>query len=96
MKIIGGTKILMAAGGSVEPFWSLYAVHKKPEILSLMEEYRIGNLARGEEKLAMLNVDDPYANQPTRHPVLRVHSQKPFNAETPLDLLGENYITPTY
>jgi len=91
----GGTKILMAAGGSVEPFWSLYAVHKKPEILSLMEEYRIGNLARGEEKLAMLNVDDPYANQPTRHPVLRVHSQKPFNAETPLDLLGENYITPT-
>lgn len=91
----GGTKIMLAAGGSVEPFWSLYAVHKKPEILSLMEKYRIGNLTQGEEHLAMMNVDDPYANDPKRHPVLKVHSQKPFNAETPLALLVENYHTPT-
>jgi len=90
----GGTKILLAAGSSVEPFWSLYAVHKKPEILLMMEEYRIGNLARGEEKLAMVNVDDPYANEPKRHPILKVHSQKPFNAEPPLSLLVDNFITP--
>lgn len=94
ISVAGGTKILLAAGSSVEPFWSLYAVHKKPEILLMMEEYRIGNLARGEEKLAMVNVDDPYANEPKRHPILKVHSQKPFNAEPPLSLLVDNFITP--
>ena len=28
----GGDKILMAAGGSLEPFWELFAVHKNPEV----------------------------------------------------------------
>lgn len=93
--VIGGEKILMAAGGSVEPFWSLYAIHKKPEIFAMMESYRIGNLKKGEEKLAMLNMENPYANEPVRHPVLKVHSKQPFNAEPPSALLADNYITPT-
>jgi sulfite oxidase len=38
----GGTKIMMAAGGSLEPFWHLYAVHKSPQILEMLEQYRIG------------------------------------------------------
>jgi len=38
----GGDKILMAAGGSLEPFWMLYAVHKNPEVLALLEQFRIG------------------------------------------------------
>jgi sulfite oxidase len=38
----GGDKILMAAGGSLEPFWLLYAVHKNPEVLALLEQFRIG------------------------------------------------------
>ena len=38
----GGDKILMGAGGSVEPFWALYAVHKNPHVLKLFEDYRIG------------------------------------------------------
>ena len=93
----GSSKIMLAAGGSVEPFWSLYAVHKQPEILALMEQYRVGNLAKGEETLAMAgNAEDPYGNEPRRHPVLQVRNQKPFNAEPPPALLVENYITPTY
>lgn len=28
----GGDKILMAAGGSLEPFWELFAVHKSPQV----------------------------------------------------------------
>jgi sulfite oxidase len=61
-----------------------------------MEEYRIGNLTKGEEHLAMMNMDDPYANEPQRHPVLAIRTKKPFNAETPASLLVENFITPTY
>ena len=44
----------------------------------------------------MMNMDDPYANEPRRHPVLMVRAQKPFNAEPPASLLVENFITPTY
>lgn len=28
----GGDKILMAAGGALEPFWQLYAVHKTKQV----------------------------------------------------------------
>ncbi|XP_057377308.1 sulfite oxidase-like [Daphnia carinata] len=91
----GGDTILLGAGGSVEPFWSLYAIHQQPGILALMEEYRIGNLTKGEEHLAMANMDDPYANDPRRHPALVVRTKKPFNAETPGFLLVESFITPT-
>ena len=38
----GGDKILMAAGGSLEPFWLLYAVHKNPEVPALLEQFQIG------------------------------------------------------
>lgn len=39
---LGGDKILLGAGGSVEPFWALYAVHKSEHVLKLLEKYRIG------------------------------------------------------
>lgn len=38
----GGDKIMLAAGGSVEPFWMMYGVHKRREILNILEKYRIG------------------------------------------------------
>jgi sulfite oxidase len=60
-----------------------------------LEEYRIGNLAKGQEKFAIMDMENPYANEPLRHPVLKVMSQTPFNAEPPPELLVENYITPT-
>lgn len=38
----GGDKILMAAGGAVDPFWMMYGIHKSPKILEMLEAYRIG------------------------------------------------------
>ena len=52
----------------MEPFWHLYAVHKaNPEVLLMLEEYRIGNLAPEErdekaKEEAERNASDPYAN----------------------------------
>ncbi|PIO59023.1 cytochrome b5-like Heme/Steroid binding domain protein, partial [Teladorsagia circumcincta] len=40
----GGDKILLAAGGAVDPYWTLYAQHKTPEVMEILEECRIGNL----------------------------------------------------
>ena len=91
----GGDKILMGSGGALEPFWTLFAVHKNKEVMTLLEKYRIGNLDvkdRTKEK----QTDDPYANDPQRHPVLKPRSQKPFNAETPEELLVQSFITPKY
>lgn len=38
----GSEKISMAAGTSIEPFWMLYGVHKNPNVLAILEKYRIG------------------------------------------------------
>jgi sulfite oxidase len=38
----GGSRIMMAAGGSLEPFWELYPVHQKNDVFEILEKYRIG------------------------------------------------------
>ena len=40
----GGEKILLAAATAVDPFWALYSQHKTPEVLEILEGYRIGRL----------------------------------------------------
>lgn len=40
----GGDKILLAAGGALEPFWAMYAVHQTDEVFKMLEEYWIGEL----------------------------------------------------
>lgn len=82
----------MASGGPIDPFWSMYSNHMTHETFDLLENYRIGNLIITDENPIIS--DDPYANDPSRLPVFRVNSQKPFNAEPPLDLLINNFITP--
>ena len=39
--------------------------------------------------------EDPYANEPKRHPALIVRTDKPMNAETPPDVLASSPVTPT-
>ena len=93
----GGDKILMAAGGQVEPYWKVYTIHQKPEVRQILEQYRIGDLSDDEvddTKNSEVKVDDPFKNDPERSPILVVRSEKPFNAETPLPLLATSYITP--
>lgn len=90
----GGDKILLGAGGGVDPFWNIYAVHKTPEILALLETFRIGNLAAEDVGAASAGTEDPYLLDPKRHRALKPASIKPFNAEPPLGTLADNYRTP--
>ena len=39
-------------------------------------------------------VQDPYANEPKRHPALVVRTDRPFNAEPPMEVLAATPITP--
>jgi len=95
----GGDKITLAAGGSVEPFWDLYAVHRTEHVYDILETLRVGNIHPDDVSTAAAAVaessgDDPYSHEPRRHPALRVHASKPFNAETPGQLLVDQFITP--
>ncbi|XP_018580721.2 sulfite oxidase, mitochondrial isoform X2 [Scleropages formosus] len=90
----GGEKILLAAGGALEPFWALYAVHNQGHVLEILSEYKVGELSPEEREQAD-SATDPYADDPPRHPALRVNSQKPFNAEPPSEILTDTYITPS-
>ncbi|CEG47248.1 sulfite mitochondrial-like isoform x1 [Plasmopara halstedii] len=95
----GGTKILLAAGRSIEPFWQLYAAHNHADVHKILETLRIGNLR--EEDVKMLEKlrkerygEGPYSRDPSRHPALKVNSSMPFNAEPPAELLMQSFITP--
>ncbi|XP_040281523.1 sulfite oxidase, mitochondrial [Bufo bufo] len=89
----GGKRILLAAGGALEPFWALYGVHKSEHVMEILQEYKVGVLSP-EDKEEPCDVSDPYSGDPSRHPILKVNSQKPFNAEPPPELLTDSFITP--
>ncbi|KAK7497145.1 hypothetical protein BaRGS_00011675 [Batillaria attramentaria] len=89
----GGTKILLAAGGPMEPYWNLYGVHKHPGIIKIAEKYRIGNITE-RPPAESVSVNDPYGSEPARNPVLIPSSKKPFNAEPPALLLVDSFLTP--
>ena len=93
----GATKLLMAAGGSVEPFWETYAVHQNnPLVAWRLEQYRIGNLRASDvaNQLRDRDAKDPFSQEPKRHPNLVPALERPFVAETPLSLLTDSFITP--
>ncbi|KAF0289308.1 putative sulfite oxidase, mitochondrial [Amphibalanus amphitrite] len=92
----GGAAIMMGAGGSADPFWDLYAVHKEEHVLKLLERYRIGNVREDEVGSHRDGTDDPWAAEPRRHPALKPSSKTPFNAEPPPALLADNFLTPKY
>lgn len=88
----GGDQILLAAGSSVEPFWMLYSIHKNPHVFEILEKLRIGNLKVDANLIS--DMSDPYSTDPQRHTALKPASVKPFNAETPLHLLIQQFFTP--
>ncbi|RWS17559.1 putative sulfite oxidase-like protein [Dinothrombium tinctorium] len=90
----GGDNIMMGAGGAVDPFWELYAVHKNEKVLDILEKYRIGNLNAEDRHLTEPQAGNPYSTDPRRHPALQPRSVTPFNAEPPLEILVKNFRTP--
>ncbi|TNN81300.1 Sulfite oxidase, mitochondrial [Liparis tanakae] len=92
----GGDKILLAAGGALEPFWALYAVHNQEHVLEMLSEYKVGELSAEDlKKQKTIQTSDPYSSDPERHPVLRINNLKPFNAEPPPEILSDSFITPS-
>lgn len=90
----GSDKVMLAAGNAIDPFWHVYQQHNTKEVLSLLESYRVGNL-EASSVVGTEDLENPWANEPKRHPILKPASEKPFNAEPPPELLMDSYLTPT-
>ena len=92
----GGNVILRAAGGSVDPYWNIFSIHKKQEVYDILESYLIGqvdpqDLVDGQVPLD--SIEDPFVHDPKRDPRLIVRTDKPMNAESPASLLS-TFLTP--
>jgi sulfite oxidase len=96
----GAQNIMLAAGGDVEPFWKIFALHfNNPQVNVLIEQCRIGNLTKADVAAnveASSSAADPFANEPKRDTRLAVQSLTPFNAETPFSVLADNFFTPNH
>src|SRR5450432_1547139 len=70
----GGEVILRAAGGSIDPYWDIFTIHKRQDVYDILEQYLIGeidpvDLVNGQ--VPVEDIEDPFANDPTRDPRLR-------------------------
>jgi sulfite oxidase len=93
----GGDVILRAAGGSIDPYWNIFTIHKAPHVYEILEQYQIGFIHSADlvDGLpAAESLEDPFRDDPVRDPRLITLTVKPRNAETPLEELVENFITP--
>ncbi|KAI9838413.1 MAG: hypothetical protein M1837_002496 [Sclerophora amabilis] len=82
----GGDVILRAGGGSVDPFWRIFSIHHKQDVYDILDQYLIGqvdpvDLVDGG--VPQEDLEDPFSQDPERDPRLRVHTDRPCNAETP-------------
>ena len=88
----GAKRILMAAGGRIDPFWKLYQQHMTSKVQDILTTLRIGSLNPDEPRV--IDDSDPYSAEPERHPALLVRKAKPFSAECPTSFIQESYLTP--
>mmetsp|Transcript_10106 Transcript_10106/g.17065 ORF Transcript_10106/g.17065 Transcript_10106/m.17065 type:complete len:183 (-) Transcript_10106:1018-1566(-) len=93
----GGDKLMMVAGGAVEPFWEMYPFHKKGDIKKLLSQYRIGTLHEAD-RLKKENLND--FSEIQKEEVLRSgnlikHQEFPFCAETSKQYLTDHFLTPS-
>jgi len=88
----GGKIILAAAGGSVDPFWNLYQVHKTKVVQEMLEAMKIGVV--DPDDVVEVDDADPFSTDPKRHPALIIVSKNPFNAESPPEMLNAQFNTP--
>jgi sulfite oxidase len=92
----GGEVILTAAGGSLEPYWDIFTIHKRADVYEILEQYKIGEIDNVDLKDGRVPQDaivDPFQNDPERDARLLTLTPCPRNAETPEGGLRE-FITP--
>lgn len=91
----GSDKLMLAAGGYIEPFWKMYKFHEADKIYALLDKYKIGEL-HPDDVLKPDQISDFSAMKDyiVRSNNLIILSDQPFNAQTVPKLLGSSPLTP--
>lgn len=93
----GGDVILRAAGQSIDPYWTIFAIHNQPHVREILDQYLIGYI-HAQDLVDGLppahDIQDPFASDPLRDPRLLTHTAKPCNAEPPNQALTDHFLTP--
>ncbi|KAI0430120.1 Oxidoreductase, molybdopterin-binding domain-containing protein [Xylaria sp. FL1042] len=93
----GGEVILRAAGGCIEPYWDIFAIHKSQYVRDILDQYVVGKVHADDlenGRPLQTAIEDPFVSDPERDTRLRRMTEKPCNAETPGDELAESFLTP--
>lgn len=93
----GGKIILKAAGGSIDRYWDIFAIHKTQYVYDILEQYFIGHVHPDDlqnGRPPQEQIEDPFADDPERHPSLITRTAHPRNAETPGDAISAAFLTP--
>ncbi|KAI0844338.1 Oxidoreductase, molybdopterin-binding domain-containing protein [Daldinia vernicosa] len=93
----GGEVILRAAGGSIEPYWDIFSIHKSPYVREILEQYVVGKVHPDDlenGRPLQDHIEDPFMADPVRDARLMKLTEKPCNAETPGNELAEHFLTP--
>ncbi|KAK6065426.1 oxidoreductase molybdopterin binding domain-containing protein [Seiridium cupressi] len=93
----GGEVILRAAGGSIEPYWNIFSIHKTPYVREILEQYVIGRVHSDDlidARPRLDAIEDPFVADPKRDDRLLQLTSKPYNAETAGDDLASDFLTP--
>lgn len=92
----GGEVILRAAGGSIDPYWNIFTIHKRQDVYDILEQYKIGDIDERDlvdGHMRLESIEDPFLADPTRDSRLRTLTARPCNAETPGSGLAD-FLTP--
>lgn len=92
----GGDVILRAAGGSIDPYWDIFTIHKRQDVYDILESFKIGEIDPADlidGKLPSQAIDNPFATDPARDERLITLTACPRNAETPAEVLSD-FLTP--
>ncbi|KAK7423993.1 hypothetical protein QQZ08_008817 [Neonectria magnoliae] len=93
----GGDVILRAAGGSIDPYWDIFTIHKADYVYDILAQYHIGFIDAADlvdGRPAQEQIEDPFSDDPDRNPALITMTAKPRNAETPTDAMTADFLTP--
>lgn len=98
----GGKVIMLAVGAHLDPYFDIYKFHNQSQILEYLDSMFLGYIEENSTFESLKNsqkfdnkviVNDPFANDPVRSPLLVSVSEKPFNAETPPEILASCFDT---
>lgn len=92
----GSDKLMMAAGGAIDPFWEMYPFHKVDSVKSLLAKYKIGQLHPDDQIKPedLVNFKDMQTDDIVRSVHLIKQQDFPFCAETSPKFLTDDFLTP--